>query len=308
MLRGHVFKFQTFANEVFAHFINTFLNGNMGITKGCELSHTNSSVSIGAGYFCVYGRYLEIVGNETIDNITNTGYYRLVCEIDLSKINTSSELNQAEIKVLRGTSDYPTLVKENLENGGDVYQYEFANFRVTDNGITSFSDVRTFLNFNSIYSQIGSAFQSLFNTKSNEADSLLDSIQNELDGIEDRSGLLPTSGGTINGDLTINGTVSANSIANIKKIEQTAISMSSTTKTVSLNYPTGFSATNCVVIACGILNNNYSIPAYTFGDSDVYGNTLKASVNLTSNAIEVKITKGNSTEEYLDLKLVLMKI
>ena len=97
MLKGHVFKFQTFANEAFAHFINTFLQGNMGITKGCDLSKTSNSVTISAGYFCVMGRFLEIVGNETISDISNTGYYQLICEIDLSQTNTSSELNQAVI-------------------------------------------------------------------------------------------------------------------------------------------------------------------------------------------------------------------
>ena len=110
MLKGHVFKFQTFANEAFAHFINTFLQGNMGITKGCNLSKTSNSVTISAGYFCVMGRFLEIVGNETISDITNTGYYQLICEIDLSQTNTTSELNQALIKLVRNANTYPIRV------------------------------------------------------------------------------------------------------------------------------------------------------------------------------------------------------
>ena len=146
MLRGHVFKFQTFANEAFAHFINTFLQGNMGVTKGCELGNTIDSATIGAGYFCVMGRFLEIIGNETIEDITNTGYYNLVCEIDLSKTNTKSELNQATIKVVRNTSGYGNLTKEDLFEGGSIYQYEFARFRVAEAGITDFEDRRTFLN------------------------------------------------------------------------------------------------------------------------------------------------------------------
>ena len=67
MLRGHVFKNQTFANEIFAIFIDTFLDGNMGIVKGCKLSNTNNSVTIGEGCFCIKGRFLEILGNETIN-------------------------------------------------------------------------------------------------------------------------------------------------------------------------------------------------------------------------------------------------
>ena len=212
MLRGHVFKFQTFANEVFAHFINTFLQGNMGITKGCNLGNTNSSVSIDAGYFCIYGRFLEIVGAETIPDITNTGYYKLVCEVDLSKSNTKQVLNQAEIKIIRGQSAYPTLTQENLDNGGNVYQYEFAKFRVTDDGITEFTDTRTYLDFNSIYSAINASFQTLFSSKSAEADTLLNEIQSELDSIVDRSGLMTTNGGTINGNLTVNNNFVCDSI------------------------------------------------------------------------------------------------
>jgi hypothetical protein len=190
MLRGHVFKFQTFANEAFAHFINTFLQGNMGVTKGCNLSKTNNSVTISAGYFCVMGRFLEIVGNETISDISNTGYYQLICEIDLSKTNTSSELNQAVIKLIRNTSGYSNLTKEDLFNGGSLYQYEFARFKVTETGITEFTDRRTFLNLASLYSQINSNFNTLFNAKDEEAESLLEEIREELANIEDGSAYL----------------------------------------------------------------------------------------------------------------------
>ena len=47
MLVGHVFKSQTFKNEAFGLFIDTFLQGNMGVVKGCELSNTNTSVTVG---------------------------------------------------------------------------------------------------------------------------------------------------------------------------------------------------------------------------------------------------------------------
>lgn len=215
MLRGHVFKFQTFANEVFAHFINTFLQGNMGITKGCELSNTSNSVSIDAGYFCICGRFLEIVGSETIEDITNTGYYNLVCEIDLSKTNTKSELNQAVIKVIRNTSGYGTLTKEDLFEGGNIYQYEFARFRVTDMGIVDFEDRRTFLNLESLYNLINNNFNELFTQKNQEAENLLEEIRQELANIVDGSAYLLKTGGTINGDLEVNGKVFGSNNSNI---------------------------------------------------------------------------------------------
>ncbi len=214
MLRGYVFKFQTFANEAFAHFIDTFLQGNMGVTKGCELSKTTNSATIGAGYFCICGRFLEIVGSETIENITNTGYYNLVCEIDLSKTNTKSELNQAVIKIIRNTSGYGTLTKENLFEGGNIYQYEFARFKVTEAGIVDFEDRRTFLSLESLYSLINKTFNQLFEQKNQEAENLLEEIRQELLNITDGSAFLLKTGGTINGDLEISNKTICNDIVN----------------------------------------------------------------------------------------------
>lgn len=208
MLRGHVFKFQTFANEAFAHFIDTFLQGNMGITKGCELSKTTNSATIGAGYFCICGRFLEIVGSETIEDITNTGYYNLVCELDLSKTNTKSELNQAVIKTVRNTSGFGNLTKENLFEGGNIYQFEFARFKVTESGITDFEDRRTFLNLDSLFNCINNNFEKLFKEKNEEAEKLLKEIKVELEGIKDGSAFLLKTGGTIDGDLEISGKLS----------------------------------------------------------------------------------------------------
>lgn len=214
MLRGHVFKFQTFEDKAFAHFINTFLRGNMGVTKGCELSNTSNSVSIDAGYFCICGRFLEIVGSETIENITNTGYYNLVCEIDLSKTNTKSELNQATIKVIRNTSGYETLTKEDLFEGGNIYQYEFAGFRVTEVGIVDFEDKRTFLNLESLFSLINNNFNQLFEQKNKEAENLLEEIRQELSSITDGSAYLLKTGGTISGNLEISNKIICNNIVN----------------------------------------------------------------------------------------------
>lgn len=186
MLRGHVFKNQTFANEIFAIFIDTFLDGNMGIVKGCELSNTNNSVTIGEGCFCIKGRFLEILGNETI-NISGNGYYSLVCEIDLSKENTKEDFLQGNVKVISGTTTYPTLTQQDLNNGGTLYQYEFARFRMTDAGITDFTDRRTFLNLESIYSKI-----------SNDAATIINQIQENLDNVLDGSiYVLKTEVGTI---------------------------------------------------------------------------------------------------------------
>lgn len=175
MLIGHVFKSQTFKNEAFGLFIDTFLQGNMGVVKGCELSNTNTSVTVGGGYFCIKGRFLQILGDETKE-ISGNGYYSLICEIDLSKENTKEDFNQGSIKVISNTTSYPTLTQQDINNGGTMYQYEFARFKVTDTGITDFTDRRTFLNLESIYSKINE-----------DATTVLNQIQEALDSVLDES-------------------------------------------------------------------------------------------------------------------------
>lgn len=180
MLKGHVFKLQTFKNEAFAHFIDTFLQGNVGVTKGCELSNTSTSVTIDAGYFVIAGRFLQILDSETISDLTDDGYYKLICEIDLSQENTTDEFNQGSIKVVKNTSAYPTLTQEDLFDDGNVYQYEFAKFRVANSVITNFTDTRTFVNLTSIYDTLEQEFSEMIATKESEADTAIDEINQAL--------------------------------------------------------------------------------------------------------------------------------
>ena len=176
MLKGLVFNLQTFTSEAFALFIDKFLNGRNGVAQGCELSNTNNSVTIADGYFVIRGRFLQIIGGVTLDNISTNGFYSLTCEIDLSQTNTTEQLNQAEIKVVSSTITYPTLVQQDITNEGTIYQYEFARFKVEGGTITSFTDRRTFVDFTSVYNQI-----------ENEAQVVLNDIQNALSQVLDGS-------------------------------------------------------------------------------------------------------------------------
>ena len=203
MLKGHVFNLQTFTSEAFALFIDKFLNGRCGVAKGCELSNTSNSATVGEGYFVVKGRFLQIISGETISNITANGYYSLVCEIDLSKTNTVDALNQAAIKVISSTSTYPTLTQQDITGTGTVYQYEFARFKVESGSITNFTDKRTFVDFTTIYDVI-----------QNEAQGVLDDIEQALQDVLDGSAYLLKSGGVSNGDFTFNGNIIANNISN----------------------------------------------------------------------------------------------
>lgn len=175
MLKGHTFNLQTFTSDAFALFIDKFLDGRCGIARGCSLSNANNSVTIGEGYFVIKGRFLQIIANETISNIITDGYYSLVCEIDLSKSNTTEELNQAEIKTVYNSSSYPTLTQQDITDNGTVYQYEFARFKVENGNIANFTDRRTFVDFSTIYEIIENESQELI-TEIEEA------LQNVLDG------------------------------------------------------------------------------------------------------------------------------
>lgn len=188
MLKGHVFNLQTFTSEAFALFIDKFLNGRCGVAKGCALSNTANSATIGEGYFVVRGRFLQIISGETITNITANGYYSLVCEIDLSKTNTADQLNQATIKVISSTSTYPTLTQQDITGSGTVYQYEFARFKVESGSITNFTDKRTYLDFETLYNL----------------------VEQELKNLENQSNVLLKTGGTINGDLEVTGNITGN--------------------------------------------------------------------------------------------------
>ena len=193
MLKGHVFNLQTFTSEAFALFIDKFLNGRSGVAKGCALSNTANSATIGEGYFVVRGRFLQIISGETISNITANGYYSLVCEIDLSKTNTADALNQAAIKAISSTSSYPILTQQDITGTGTVYQYEFARFRVENGSITNFVDRRTYLDFEILY----------------------DLVESELRKLEEQSNVLMKTGGTIDGDLEVTGQITGNVIGNV---------------------------------------------------------------------------------------------
>lgn len=217
MLKGHVFNLQTFTSEAFAITFDKVLQGRCGILKGCNLSNTNNSVTIADGYFVVRGRPLQIIGNETIANITNNGYYSLICEIDLSKTNTVNEFKQGTIKVVYGANSFPTLTQQDIIGTGTVYQYEFARFKVENGSITDFADRRTYLDFETLYDLVEDTLEGLENesTVALKSDVYTKTEMNNLlaDKADKDEALLKT-GGVANGNFTFNGNIVANNISN----------------------------------------------------------------------------------------------
>lgn len=208
MLKGHVFSKQLFGNPIFALFINTFLNGVNGVSNnyknGMAVSYSGSTVTINSGAVCIQGRFLEEDTSTPVSAGTDSAYCKLVIEIDLDKENTDSEFTQGYYKIVKSTSGYPNLTQTNIvKNVSGVYQYELARFRTSSSGITEFQDMRTFLDFTSIYNQITQEYRAV-----------LAQLETELEGVESQSNVLLKTGGTASGDFTFTGDITADNIAN----------------------------------------------------------------------------------------------
>lgn len=208
MLKGFVFSKQLFENPIFALFINTFLNGVNGVSNnylnGMQPTASGSTVTINSGAVCIQGRFLGEDSSTTISAGTNNAYCKLVIEIDLDKTNTKEDFQQGYYKIVKSNTEYPNLTQTNIvKNVAGIYQYELARFRTGASGISEFQDMRTFLDFTSIYEQITQEYQNV-----------LEQLEEELSSVEDGSAYLLKTGGTANGDFTFSGNITADNIAN----------------------------------------------------------------------------------------------
>ena len=210
MLKGHVFSKQLFGNPIFALFINTFLNGENGISdnykNGMAVTYSGSVLTVDSGAVCIQGRFLEEDTFSQVAAGTDVAYCKLVIEIDLDKQNTKSEFAQGAYKVVKSNSGYPSLTQTNIvKNNSGIYQYELARFRTTASGITDFQDKRTYLNFNTIYAEIRK-----------EYGAVLDELEQALADVKDGSDyLLKSAGGTVEGLITANGGIKGNLTGNV---------------------------------------------------------------------------------------------
>lgn len=140
-IRGITFSKQTVTSNDDAHINQILLAGKKGKTKGCNMTFEKDDIYISEGYFFISNRLIQIPSTETITTpiiTTGTTYCRLVFELDMRKANTNLEFNQGYFKVLTSTLNYPDIVQEDIENGGNVYQLSFAKFAKTATGISNF--------------------------------------------------------------------------------------------------------------------------------------------------------------------------
>lgn len=157
MIRGITFSEQTFYSADFAHYMNFFLQGGVGITKGCLITNDGTKVTIGTGYFVAHGRLLNVEVAEVVEATQGfeSGYNRIVYEIDLSKENTITDFRQGAIRVLH-TED---LVQEDLDAAGLIYQFPVCHFQWSGAAIEDFAIDAPTLVLDDIFKQWSENFE-----------------------------------------------------------------------------------------------------------------------------------------------------
>ena len=273
MLKGHVFSKQLFGHPVFAVFVNTFLNGRNGVSdnykEGMEMSYSGSTVTIFGGLVCIQGRFLEEDTHTEIPTGNDTAYCKLVIEIDLDKQNTESDFTQASYKIIKSASGYPNLTQTNIvKNNSGIYQYELARFRTNVNGISEFVDMRTYLNFSSIYDAMEQEYMKV-----------LSELQQKLTNVEDGSEYL------LKGNIAV-------LTGSIEIEESTSQGVFDGEGDKIISYPTGFTKNNCRIISIAT-----SLPAQGFYSTGSIANTFKP-LDVQMGMFPIYVTRRNT-----DLKI-----
>lgn len=181
MLKGHTFAEQVFGNQIFALFIDTFTGGRNGISNKYKnkmaVTYSGSTLTIQSGAACIQGRFVEENTSTSISAGTDNAFCKLIIEVNLDKTNTSESFLQAEYKVIKNSNNYPSLTQNDIvKNVSGIYQFELARFKTDSNGISEFQDMRTFLDFETIYDDIDE-----------QAQALIDELEDKLAAVEDES-------------------------------------------------------------------------------------------------------------------------
>ena len=238
MLKGHVFSKQIFENPIFALWIDTLLDGKCGIgpyENKMQITKSGNTLTVASGTVCIRGRFIEEDTSTPVVAGTDNAYCILAIEVNLDKENTESQLNQVSYKIVKGSSSYPTLTQTDIvKNNAGIYQYELARFRTSSSGITDFQDKRTFLDFNSIYTQIQTEYRAI-----------LEELEEELANVKDGSAY------KLKNDFYI--------------IDTTATSNGD----IYVDYPSSLNSENCIVVSIARKVQNSGSVYYSYEKNDL---------------------------------------
>ena len=194
MLKGDVYSNQLFNVHAFALFIDTFLDKKCGIIDGyknnMQVTASGTNISIGSGACVVRGRFMEEDSTTTLSTSSIASKNcALVIEIDLSKTNTDSTLNQATYKILQSASGTPSLTQEDIINNysSGVYQYRLATFQTNASGtISNLVKTDTRLSIESVYNSFEEQMtQELADLQTAINNVTTDTIVGRLDDVEE---------------------------------------------------------------------------------------------------------------------------
>lgn len=223
MLKGDVFEYQEFENQIFALFIDLFMNKANGVARtyknGMNLSYSGHTVTIDSGACLVQGRFLEEDSSTTIDTGIETSFCKLVVEIDLDQTNTRETFNQGAYKIVKDNSAYPSLTQQDtVGTNKGKYQYELARFKISDGVVTEFEDKRTYIEdqlqygeIDELKSTVANNYRSLSSKMVSKEDSLNSKISHNYSTLNKKfDSYLPTSGGSLTGNLNMEGSLYIN--------------------------------------------------------------------------------------------------
>ena len=143
MIRPITFDKQFIKAEDDGHANNTAIGRSTGRSRGCEIQYVSNAISVTDGYFYVCGRLLRMEGDThfPVESVSSGHYYcSLVYTVDLTQANTDEEFLQGRMELIKNETNYPELTKEDLDNGGEIYQLEFARFIQVPTGVFDFKD------------------------------------------------------------------------------------------------------------------------------------------------------------------------
>lgn len=98
-----------------------------GISSGCELSRSGTTLTIAAGKLIGAGRTARVDASQSF-TIGSAGYSRLVLTIDLSK--TAEQQVALDVQNSSTMAGFPSLTQNDINSGGTQYQFVVC---VTDN-------------------------------------------------------------------------------------------------------------------------------------------------------------------------------
>lgn len=140
-----------------------------GMLLGGTFGYGGSTLTMAAGYGLVCGRELRFpAGNQFVFSGLSSGYARVVLVLDLTQTSTVEQWQQGSFRLDYAAAEaaFLPLTQEELNAGGNIYECELCRVRLADSVIAE------------IISYLGPSAS---------------------------SGSLPISGGTITGDLSIDG-------------------------------------------------------------------------------------------------------